>query len=50
MRNGAAWQSEVFHHLYADKRIDRHEALRQMTQLYRDHMHSNEPVHSWPTS
>ncbi len=50
MRNGAAWQSEVFHHLYADKGIDRHEALRQMTQLYRDHMHSNEPVHSWPTS
>jgi hypothetical protein len=49
-RNGAAWQAEIFHHLYADKRIDRREALRQMTQRYREHMHSNEPVHSWPTS
>ena len=47
LRNGAAWQSEMFHRLY-DKGIDRGEALREMTQRYRAHMHSNEPVHAWP--
>jgi hypothetical protein len=45
MRNGAAWQSAAFHRL--DKG-DRLEALRQMTVLYREHMHANEPVHDWP--
>ncbi len=49
LRNGASWQSELFHHLYDDKGTERFEALRQMTTRYRDHMHSNEPVHSWPT-
>jgi len=29
------------------RRLDRHEALRQMTQSYIDRMHSNEPVHTW---
>jgi hypothetical protein len=48
LRNGAAWQSQVFHRLYEDKRQDRGEALREMTRRYRDHMHSNEPVHEWP--
>ena len=47
LRNGAAWQSEVFHRLY-DKGLDRVEALREMTRRYREHMHSNEPVHDWP--
>jgi hypothetical protein len=47
-RNGAAWQSEVFHRLYDDKGMDRSEALRAMTVRYRDHMHSNQPVHEWP--
>ena len=27
---------------------DRPEALRQMTQRYIEHMHSNTPVHTWP--
>ena len=27
--------------------LDRREALRQMTQRYIEHMHSNEPVHTW---
>jgi len=45
MRNGAAWQSAAFHRL---ERGDRLEALRQMTVLYREHMHANEPVHDWP--
>jgi hypothetical protein len=48
-RNGAAWQSEVFHRLYDEKGMDRTEALRAMTLAYREHMHSNEPVHEWPT-
>ena len=26
----------------------RPEALRQMTQRYIEHMHANEPVHTWP--
>jgi hypothetical protein len=49
LRNGASWQSEVFHHFYEDRGMDRPEALRQMTRLYREHMHSNEPVHDWPS-
>ena len=48
LRNGAAWQCEVFHRLYEDKGLDRLEALREMTRRYREHMHSNEPVHDWP--
>jgi hypothetical protein len=49
LRNGAAWQSQVFHRLYEDKAMDRDEALRQMTRRYREYMHSNQPVHDWPT-
>jgi hypothetical protein len=48
LRNGASWQSQVFHRLYDDRGMDRAEALREMTRRYRDHMHSNEPVHDWP--
>jgi hypothetical protein len=48
-RNGAAWQSETFHRLYDEHKIERPEALREMTVRYRDHMHANEPVHTWPT-
>jgi hypothetical protein len=48
LRNGASWQSEVFHQLYDDKRSRRADALRQMTMRYREHMHSNVPVHDWP--
>jgi len=38
----------VFHQLYDDQGLDRLEALRQMTTAYRECMHSNEPVHTWP--
>jgi hypothetical protein len=48
MQNGAAWQAGTFHRLYEDQKLDRAEALRRMTVLYRDHMHANEPVHEWP--
>ena len=36
----------TFHRLY--DRLDRADALREMTVRYREHMHSNEPVHTWP--
>jgi hypothetical protein len=49
LRNGAAWQAEVFHDLYARRGLDRRGALREMTRRYREHMHSNAPVHEWPT-
>ncbi|MBG0827891.1 glutamate--cysteine ligase [Planomonospora sp. ID67723] len=42
---GARWQIEAVEAL-GD--LDRHEALRRMTLLYMDHMHGNEPVHTWP--
>lgn len=48
LRNGAAWQSQVFHRLYDDKSLDRGEALLEMTRRYREYMHSNQPVHEWP--
>ena len=38
----------AFHRLYEDEGLDRLEALRRMTVLYREHMHANEPVHDWP--
>jgi hypothetical protein len=44
-RNGASWQADTFHRLY--ERLDRADALREMTVRYRDLMHSNEPVHTW---
>ncbi len=47
MQNGAAWQAAAFHRLYEDRSLDRLEALRRMTVLYREHMHANEPVHEW---
>jgi hypothetical protein len=49
LRNGASWQSEMFHRLYEARGMERGEALRQMTTRYREHMHSNQPVHEWPT-
>jgi hypothetical protein len=45
-QNGAAWQAATFHALNA--RLDRADALREMTVRYREHMHSNVPVHEWP--
>jgi gamma-glutamyl:cysteine ligase YbdK (ATP-grasp superfamily) len=50
MQNGASWQAASFHRLYEDKKLDRAEALRRMTVLYREYMHANEPVHEWPVA
>jgi gamma-glutamyl:cysteine ligase YbdK (ATP-grasp superfamily) len=46
-RNGAEWQAETFHRL--GERLDRPAALREMLRQYVEHMHSNEPVDSWPS-
>jgi hypothetical protein len=50
MQNGAAWQAATFHKLYEEDKLDRIDALRRMTALYRDLMHGNEPVHEWPVA
>jgi gamma-glutamyl:cysteine ligase YbdK (ATP-grasp superfamily) len=46
-QNGAAWQVATVADLTRGG-MDRREALRQMTQRYIEHMHSNDPVHTWP--
>jgi hypothetical protein len=46
--NGASWQAAQFHRFYEDRKLDRGDALREMTVRYRDHMHENTPVHDWP--
>src|SRR4051794_1935417 len=48
LRNGASWRAAMSHRLYDDRRLDRLDALRQMTVRYRELMHANEPVHAWP--
>jgi hypothetical protein len=46
-QTGAAWQVGTVAAL-TERGADRPEALRQMTQRYIEHMHTNEPVHTWP--
>ena len=48
-QTGAAWQIATVGAL-TENGADRREALRLMTQRYIEHMHSNEPAHTWPTS
>ncbi|MBB5804537.1 gamma-glutamyl:cysteine ligase YbdK (ATP-grasp superfamily) [Saccharothrix ecbatanensis] len=48
--NGATWQARTFHRHYDHTALDRPEALRRMLRTYRDLMHTNEPVHTWPVS
>jgi len=47
--NGAEWQAQTFHRIDDDKQpLDRRDSLREMLGRYVEHMHSNEPVHTWP--
>ena len=46
-RNGAEWQVRTVQAL-EDKGLGRADALRGMALRYAEHMHSNEPVHTWP--
>ncbi|MCV2489850.1 glutamate-cysteine ligase family protein [Geodermatophilus sp. YIM 151500] len=49
-RNGAEWQAETFHRIDDEQQpLDRRDSLREMLRRYIEHMHSNEPVHTWPT-
>ncbi len=47
-RTGAAWQVTAVGAVSAAGGADRGDALRLMTQSYIEHMHTNEPVHTWP--
>jgi gamma-glutamyl:cysteine ligase YbdK (ATP-grasp superfamily) len=47
-QTGAAWQIATVARLTEHGGLDRREALRQMTQRYIEHMHTNQPVHAWP--
>jgi gamma-glutamyl:cysteine ligase YbdK (ATP-grasp superfamily) len=44
-QTGASWQIGTVAAL--GRSVDRDEALRQMTQLYTDNMHTNAPAHTW---
>jgi hypothetical protein len=46
-RNGAVWQTETVE-AFEGRGDDRATALSRMLELYCGHMHSNEPVHTWP--
>jgi gamma-glutamyl:cysteine ligase YbdK (ATP-grasp superfamily) len=46
-RTGASWQIAAVS-AATDRGAGRQEALRLMTQRYIEHMHTNEPVHTWP--
>jgi hypothetical protein len=45
-RNGSAWQVATVHALQ-ERGLARPAALAEMLRLYCQHMHSNEPVHTW---
>jgi len=47
-QTGAAWQIATVAELTGRGELGRREALRQMTQRYIEHMHTNQPVHAWP--
>lgn len=47
--NGAQWQVRTVRRIDEQLRpLDRRDALREMLSRYVAHMHSNEPVHTWP--
>lgn len=45
-RNGAVWQAATVDALQS-RGASRPDALAEMLRLYCEHMHSNEPVHTW---
>ncbi|MQA01290.1 MAG: glutamate--cysteine ligase [Streptosporangiales bacterium] len=47
-RNGATWQRDTLRQVERDRNLDRPEALAETLRLYSAHMHTNEPVHTWP--
>jgi len=49
-RNGASWQAETFRQIDRAGDLDRGDVLREMMRRYCQHMHTNQPVHTWPVS
>jgi len=49
-QTGAAWQIATVEAMSGRGGTGRLDALRQMTERYIEHMHSNEPVHTWPVT
>jgi hypothetical protein len=47
-RNGATWQVDTVRAIEETTSVSREQALREMTRRYATHMHTNEPVHTWP--
>jgi hypothetical protein len=47
-QNGASWFVDHFHARATDGDAGRLDALRATLNEYRRHMHTNEPVHTWP--
>jgi len=47
-RNGASWQVSTVRTLQ-DGGMTRPVALAEMLRRYCQHMHANEPVHTWPS-
>ena len=47
-QTGAAWQIATVRGIEESYNVDRHDALRLMIRSYIEHMHTNEPVHTWP--
>jgi len=45
--NGATWQTQAVQRL-EEQGMDRQAALSRMLEIYHGHMHTNEPVHTWP--
>ena len=45
--NGATWQADAVRAL-SERGLSRPDALREMTVRYRELMHANAPVHTWP--
>ncbi len=48
-RTGSTWITEAFHQRFESGGLGRFDALRAVVCDYREHMHSNTPVHTWPT-
>jgi gamma-glutamyl:cysteine ligase YbdK (ATP-grasp superfamily) len=47
-QTGASWQIATVSGLTENGGLEREEALRRMTLRYIEHMHANDPVHTWP--
>jgi hypothetical protein len=46
-RTGSDWQVEAFRKRFEATSAERYDALRGMLRSYVEHMHTNEPVHTW---